>query len=66
MSRVRLVSPARAAALEKLGVRTLRDLLTHFPRSYIDLSQVERRLTPRTQAIIINSPNNPSGVVYTR
>ena len=32
----------------------------------IDLSQVERRLTPRTQAIIINSPNNPSGVVYTR
>ena len=32
----------------------------------IDLSQVERRITPRTQAIIINSPNNPSGVVYTR
>ena len=31
----------------------------------IDLDQVERRLTPRTQAIIINSPNNPSGVVYT-
>ena len=30
----------------------------------IDLDQVERRLTPRTQAIIINSPNNPSGVVY--
>ena len=32
----------------------------------IDLDQVERRLTPRTQAIIINSPNTPSGVVYTR
>ena len=32
----------------------------------IDLSQVERRITPWTQAIIINSPNNPSGVVYTR
>ena len=32
----------------------------------IDLDQVERRITPRTQAIIINSPNNPSGVVYTR
>lgn len=41
VSRVRLVSPARARALEKLGVRTLRDLLTHFPRSYIDLSRVE-------------------------
>lgn len=47
MSRVRLVSPARASALEKLGVRTLRDLLTHFPRSYIDLSQVETCGTAR-------------------
>ena len=47
VSRVRLVSPARAAALEKLGVRTLRDLLTHFPRSYIDLSQVETCGTAR-------------------
>ena len=35
------MSPARAKALEKLGIRTLRDLLTHFPRSYVDLSQVE-------------------------
>ena len=41
VNRVRLVSPARAKALEKLGVRTLRDLLTHFPRSYVDLSSVE-------------------------
>ncbi|MFR5092443.1 MAG: hypothetical protein ACLTDR_10995 [Adlercreutzia equolifaciens] len=47
VSRVRLVSPARASALEKLGVRTLRDLLTHFPRSYIDLSQVETCGTAR-------------------
>lgn len=41
VNRVRLVSPARAKALEKLGIRTLRDLLTHFPRSYVDLSSVE-------------------------
>ena len=40
VSRVRLVSPGRARALEKLGVRTVRDLVTHFPRSYIDLSNV--------------------------
>ena len=47
VSRVRLVSPARARALEKLGVRTVRDLVTHFPRSYIDLSQVETCATAR-------------------
>ena len=35
------------------------------PNFQIDLAAVEAMLTPRTQAIIINSPNNPSGVVYT-
>ena len=35
------------------------------PNFQIDLAAVETMLTPRTQAIIINSPNNPSGVVYT-
>ncbi|WP_165053550.1 MULTISPECIES: ATP-dependent DNA helicase RecG [unclassified Adlercreutzia] len=39
-SRVRGVSPARAGALEKLGIRTVRDLLTHYPRRYVDLSSV--------------------------
>ncbi|MBR5390837.1 MAG: pyridoxal phosphate-dependent aminotransferase [Clostridia bacterium] len=28
--------------------------------------QVESYITPRTQAVIVNSPNNPSGVVYNR
>ena len=36
------------------------------PGFQIDLAAVETMLTPNTQAIIINSPNNPSGVVYTR
>ena len=31
----------------------------------INLAEVEARITANTQAIIINSPNNPSGVVYT-
>ena len=35
------------------------------PGFQIDLAAVEAMLTPRTQAIIVNSPNNPSGVVYT-
>ena len=32
----------------------------------ISMKAVEARITPHTQAVIINSPNNPSGVVYTR
>ena len=35
------------------------------PGFQINLAAVEAMLTPNTQAIIINSPNNPSGVVYT-
>ena len=38
VSRVRLVSPARAKALAGLGILTIRDLVTHYPRRYIDLS----------------------------
>ena len=32
----------------------------------IDLEALEARISAHTQGIIINSPNNPSGVVYTR
>ncbi|MEG2260759.1 MAG: ATP-dependent DNA helicase RecG [Raoultibacter sp.] len=40
VERVHGISPARAKALAALGVVTLRDLVTHFPRRYIDMSQV--------------------------
>ena len=36
------------------------------PNFQISLPAVEKMLTERTQAVILNSPNNPSGVVYTR
>jgi len=32
----------------------------------LDLAAMERALTPRTRAVLINSPNNPTGQVYTR
>ena len=37
---VRMVSPKRAAALGKLGISTVRELLCNYPRRYIDMSQV--------------------------
>ena len=36
------------------------------PDFQIKLDAVEAALTPNTAAVIINSPNNPSGTVYTR
>ncbi len=31
-----------------------------------DIKAIERAVTPRTAAILINTPNNPTGAVYTR
>ncbi|MGN0998990.1 MAG: pyridoxal phosphate-dependent aminotransferase [Faecousia sp.] len=36
------------------------------PGFQIDLNAVEAMVTEKTLAVIINSPNNPSGVVYTK
>ncbi|MBI3189569.1 MAG: ATP-dependent DNA helicase RecG [Ignavibacteriales bacterium] len=36
------VGPKRAEALNELGIRTVHDLLYYFPRSYLDLSRVEK------------------------
>ena len=33
------VSPARAKALAAMGIATVRDLLSNYPRRYIDLSK---------------------------
>ena len=35
-------------------------------RFQLDLAAIERAITPRTKAILLNSPNNPCGVIYPR
>ena len=44
---------------------TFRAVSPDVPAFQIRLEAVEAALTPNTQAVILNSPNNPSGVVYT-
>ena len=48
------VGPARAEALERLGIRTVEDLLLHVPRRYFDRSRVIplRQLAPCEQACV--------------
>ena len=36
------------------------------PGFQINMDALAQMLTPQTQAVILNSPNNPSGVVYTK
>ena len=57
--------PEYKAYCEANGV-TLRVVPADIPAFQIRLDAVEAMLTPHTQAVILNSPNNPSGVVYTR
>lgn len=41
VTKVHSVSPNRARTLSKIGITRVRDLLTHFPRRYIDMSHVQ-------------------------
>ena len=50
---------------EEAGL-TFRVVPPDVPSFQIDLKAVEKMINHNTQAIILNSPNNPSGVVYTR
>ena len=50
---------------ENAGLR-FRVVPPDVPGFQIDLEALEAMLTPETQALILNSPNNPSGVVYSR
>lgn len=44
------------------GVPVFVDTVNHQP----DLDAIQAAITPRTKAILVNSPNNPTGAVYPR
>ena len=50
--------------VEGIGAK-LEVIPPHLPDFQIDLEALEKAVTPKTKGVIINSPNNPSGVVYT-
>ena len=45
---------------------SFREIPADIPDFQIRLDVLETMLSPATQAVLVNSPNNPSGVVYTR
>ncbi len=45
VTRIPGVSSTRASALSRLGVRTVRDVLAHYPRRYMDLTRVRTTAT---------------------
>lgn len=62
VSRLRYVSDARAEALEHLGISTVRDLLLHVPRRYLDFTDVTQiaYADVGTQATIVGTVDKVS------
>ena len=51
----------------KLSGATMIPLPTDVSNGFqIDIDALEKAITPRTRAILLNSPNNPTGAVYSR
>lgn len=57
--------PEYVPFVEQAGLR-FRAVAPDVPNFQIRLPAVEAMLNPHTQAVIVNSPNNPAGTVYTR
>lgn len=56
--------PEYKVFIEGAGARPV-ILPPHLPDLQIDLAALETAIGPRTKGVLINSPNNPAGVVYT-
>jgi aspartate/methionine/tyrosine aminotransferase len=57
--------PAYEAAIRMAGATPVRVKLDESKQFRFDLSELARRITPRTKMLVINSPQNPTGGVLT-
>lgn len=56
--------PEYGVFLERTGAKLV-EVQSEEKTFQIDMEKFEKAITEKTKAVIINSPNNPSGVVYT-
>jgi aspartate aminotransferase len=56
--------PFWVSFVEQVKLAGGRPVLVDTQNHQLDNEAIERAITPRTKAILINSPNNPSGAVY--
>ena len=54
------------AVLNMLGIKDVRVPVSHTNNFRFDPIEIEKRITPKTRLIIINSPSNPTGAVYSK
>ena len=56
--------PEYRVFVEKAG-GVLKPVLCHQPSFQLDLDKMEEAITEKTRVVLLNSPNNPTGAVYT-
>jgi histidinol-phosphate aminotransferase len=63
-----VISPVPSFLVYEIAVQALggKNILVPLKRFTIDLEAIRGRISPRTQIIIINNPNNPTGTVIKR
>jgi aspartate aminotransferase len=61
---VLLSSPCWVSFTEQIRLAGGKPVLVETRNHQLDPEGIERAMTPRTKAILINSPNNPTGAVY--